>query len=253
MMQFMEQNENGKWLRQLWRCIHIRALIPYLVFGALLIVAIAILGEEIEHHLNVIETWISNLGLLGFFAYIILFVLLTSVFVPDTVLGIIAGTLFGLTLGISAVFAGALAGSALQYWLSSSLLQERIGRIVASKPNLAAIQRAVRQQEFRLQMLLRLTPISPVMTSYLLGASGVGFVGFLAACSGLLPAFFLEVYFGYAGKHIARMASRNELTVVMHDALIIGGFVAAVIVMIYISRMARQAVEDAALSGSGTL
>ena len=230
-----------------------RHLIWYLVFGALLIVTVAILGEEIEHHLNVIEEWISNLGLLGFFAYIILFVLLTSFFFPDTILGIIAGTLFGLTLGISAVFAGALVGSALQYWLSRSLLRDRIGRIVASKPNLVSIQRAVSQQEFRLQLLLRLTPISPVMISYLLGMSGVRFFGFLVACAGLLPAFFLEVYFGYASKHIARMASRNELTIVMHDTLIIGGFIAAVIVMIFISRMARKAVESATSSGGSAL
>lgn len=238
----------AKYIRE-WK----RHLIWYLVFGALLIVAVAILGEEIEHHLNVIEEWISNLGLLGFFAYIILFVLLTSFFFPDTILGIIAGTLFGLTLGISAVFAGALVGSALQYWLSRSLLRDRIGRIVASKPNLVSIQRAVSQQEFRLQLLLRLTPISPVMISYLLGMSGVRFFGFLVACTGLLPAFFLEVYFGYASKHIARMASRNELTVVMHDTLIIGGFIAAVIVMIFISRMARKAVESATSSGGSAL
>jgi len=238
----------AKYIRE-WK----RHLIWYLVFGALLIVAVAILGEEIEHHLNVIEEWISNLGLLGFFAYIILFVLLTSFFFPDTILGIIAGTLFGLTLGISAVFAGALVGSALQYWLSRSLLRDRIGRIVASKPNLVSIQRAVSQQEFRLQLLLRLTPISPVMISYLLGMSGVRFFGFLVACAGLLPAFFLEVYFGYASKHIARMASRNELTVVMHDTLIIGGFIAAVIVMIFISRMARKAVESATSSGGSAL
>jgi len=81
-----------------------------------------------------------------------------------------------------------------------------------------------------------------------MGVSGVRFVGFLVACTGLLPAFFLEVYFGYASKHIARMASRNELTVVMHDALIIGGFIAAVLVMIFISRIARQAVEAATVS-----
>ncbi len=230
-----------------------RHLIWYLVFGALLIVTVAILGEEIEHHLNVIEEWISNLGLLGFFAYIILFVLLTSFFLPDTILGIIAGTLFGLRLGIAAVYIGALAGSALQYWLSRNLLRDYIGHMVASNPNLVSIQRAVSQQEFRLQLLLRLTPISPVMISYLLGASGVRFFGFLVACTGLLPTFFLEVYFGYASKHIARMASRNELTIVMHDVLVIGGFISLVIVMVLVSRIAWQAVEAAKSSGSRVL
>jgi uncharacterized membrane protein YdjX (TVP38/TMEM64 family) len=215
----------------------------------LFIVAIAVLGEEIEHHLNVIEGWISNLGLLGFFAYIILFVLLTSVFFPDTVMGIIAGTLFGLKLGSVAVFAGFLVGSAFQYWLSRHLLKDRIEHMLASKPNLVSIQWAVRQQEFRLQLLLRLTPISPVMVSYLLGVTGVRFFGFLTACIVHFPIFFLEVYFGYAGKHIARMAGRNEVTLAIQDVLVIGGFISAVIVVFLVSRMARRAIEAAASPG----
>jgi uncharacterized membrane protein YdjX (TVP38/TMEM64 family) len=244
------QSANDKWMQRFWRRGRIRTLIPYGIFGLLLIIAIVILGEEIEHHLSVIEAWISNLGLFGVLAYIVLFILLTSVFVPDTVMGIIAGTLFGLTFGIIAVFAGALAGSALQYWLSRRLLRIRIENIVASRPTLASIQRAIHKQEFRLQLLLRMTPVSPVMTSYLLGVSGVRFSGFLIACFGLLPAFFLEVYFGYAARHIARMASRNELAIVLHDVLIIGGFISAAIVMFLVSRMARQAIDAAASSGS---
>jgi uncharacterized membrane protein YdjX (TVP38/TMEM64 family) len=56
---------------------------------------------------------------------------------PDTVPGIIAGTLFGLTLGVSAVFAGALAGSALHCRISLRMLKDRIEGIFASKPDLA--------------------------------------------------------------------------------------------------------------------
>jgi uncharacterized membrane protein YdjX (TVP38/TMEM64 family) len=246
------QVENDKWLRPFWRGNRIRTLAIYILFAALLIIAIAILGEEIEHHLSVIEGWISDLGLFGVLAYILLFVLLTSVFMPDTVMGIIAGALFGLIFGIIAVFVGALAGSALQYWLSRNLFRERIERMVDSKPKLASIRSAVRKEEFRLQLLLRLTPISPVLTSYLLGVSGIGFFGFLMACVGLLPSFFLEVYFGYAGKHIARMAGRNELVLVMHDILIIGGFISAIIVVFLVSKMARQAIEAATIPESNT-
>jgi len=245
-----DQTENEKWTRRLWGGDRIRSLIPYAIFVVLLIIAIIALGEEIEHHISLIEVWISDLGLFGVLAYIVLFVLLTSVFLPDTIMGIIAGALFGLRFGIIAVFAGALAGSAFQYWLSRRLLKGRIERMVASRPNLKSIQLALRQQEFRLQLLLRLTPISPVMTSYLLGVSGVRFSGFLIACVGLLPTFFLEVYFGYAGRHIARMAGRNELAIVMHDILVIGGLFLAAIVIFLVSRMARHAIESVTSTGS---
>jgi uncharacterized membrane protein YdjX (TVP38/TMEM64 family) len=115
---------------------------------------------------------------------------------------------------------------------------------------LASIQEAVHRQEIRLQLLLRLTPISPVMTSYLLGVTGVRFFGFLIACVGLIPTFFIEVYFGYASKHIARIASRNELVIIMHDILVIGGLISAIIVMIFVSRMARRAIEAATSPGT---
>jgi hypothetical protein len=55
----------------------------------------------------------------------------------DTVPGIIAGTRFGLTLGVSAVFAGALAGSDLHCRMSLRMLKDRIEGIFASKPDLA--------------------------------------------------------------------------------------------------------------------
>jgi uncharacterized membrane protein YdjX (TVP38/TMEM64 family) len=253
MIKITALSEKDQWMQRFWRGVSLRALIPYLVIGALLILAIAILGEEIVHHLNVMELWIAKLGWLGFLAYIILFVLLTSVFFPDSIIGIISGTLFGLKYGSIAVLTGFLLGSSFQFWLSRHLLKARIEHMITSKPNLASIQRAVRQQEFRLQLLLRLTPISPAMLSYLFGVSGVKFVGFFVACIVHFPMFFLEVYFGYAGKHIARMAGRNQVTLVLHDVLIIGGFIFTVIVIYFISRMARQAIKAATLSENSTL
>jgi len=174
-----------------------------------------------------------------------MFVILTSFFIPDTFFGIIAGTLFGLKTGFIAVSIGALFGSALQYWLSRSILRNHIERIIAAKPNLVLIQRAVSRQEFRLQLLLRLTPMNPAIISYLLGAAGVKFRSFFVACFGLFPIFFLEVYFGYAGKHIVKMASQNKITDILHDAFFFGGLIALIIVIIIISRIARQAIETA--------
>jgi uncharacterized membrane protein YdjX (TVP38/TMEM64 family) len=247
-LQLKEQIKNIKRMKAFWRRVHARALIPYIFFGMLIIAAVLILGEEIDHHLKNIEGWISNLGSYGILVYVLLFITMTSFFFPDTLMGIIAGTLFGLKLGCFAIFTGFLAGSAFQYWLSGNLLRGPIEHMVATKPNLLAIQQAVRLQEFRLQLLLRLTPISPVMLSYILGVSGVRFSTFLIACFLHLPIFFLEVYFGYAGKHIARMAGRTEFSMIMDDVLVIVGLVSAILVVFLISRKARQAIENATSS-----
>jgi uncharacterized membrane protein YdjX (TVP38/TMEM64 family) len=140
---------------------------------------------------------------------------------------------------------GSLLAGALQFALSRRLLRARIERTLVAKPSLAAIQRAVIHDELRLQVLLRLTPLNPATISYLLGAAGVRFFGFLIACLALTPNLIIEVYFGHAGKHMARMAGGSTKTGHLHDLAIIGGVVVGVIVLVLVSRMARRAVLEA--------
>ncbi|MGB5606100.1 MAG: hypothetical protein WBN51_06230, partial [Gammaproteobacteria bacterium] len=71
---------------------------------------------------------------------------------PDTLLCIVAGGLFGMRWGAAAVVTGSLLAAAIQFAFAQQLLRSRIQR------TLAAIQRAVSRDEFRLQLLLRLMP-----------------------------------------------------------------------------------------------
>jgi uncharacterized membrane protein YdjX (TVP38/TMEM64 family) len=213
--------------------------------GVLLLVAIVSLGREIDHHLDAIEAWIEGISPWGVVVFIGLFAVLTSLLVPDTLLAIIGGALFGLGGGTLAAMVGALAAASMQHFLARHLLRDRIKRALSARPSLLAIQRAVRRQEIRLQVLLRLTPLNPAAISYMLGAAGVRFRGFLIACLALVPGLFLEVYFGHAGAHLARMAGRDERSIVMHDAVMVGGLLVCVVVMVVIARTARKAVQEA--------
>jgi uncharacterized membrane protein YdjX (TVP38/TMEM64 family) len=222
-----------------------RAAIPYLTVGLLLIVAIVGAGHEIEHHINAIESWITKLGPWGVFAFVGLFALATSFLLPDTVLCIIAGALFGLGWGVAAVLAGSVLAGAMQFALSHKLLRARIQRTLAARPSLAAIQRAVSRDEFRLQVLLRLTPLNPATISYLLGAASVRFSGFLIALLALTPNLVIEVYFGHVGKHVARLTGSDARTAHLHDLVIIGGLAVCIVVMVLVSRIAHKAVMQA--------
>ncbi len=222
-----------------------RTALLYLALGALLIVAAIVAGREIEQHVDTIEAWIAQIGPWGIVAYIGLFVVTTSLLVPDTVLCIIAGALFGLYWGALAVLAGNLLAAALQFALAHKLLRASIQRMLARRPSLAAIERAVHRNAFRLQVLVRLTPLNPATVSYLLGAAGVRFVGFIVASLASSPNLMIEVYFGYAGKQAAMLAGSKAKTAHLHDLAIIGGIVVCTAVMIFLSRMARKAVMQA--------
>jgi len=253
-----EKTEGVNGMQRLFAHARVRAALPYLAAGLLLLIAIVVVGRDIDHHLNGIESWIANLGPWGVLAFVGLFVLATSFLLPDTVLCIIAGALFGLAWGVAAVVAGSLLAGALQFALARQLLRAPIQRTLAARPSLVAIQRAVSRDQFRLQVLLRLAPLNPATISYLLGATGVRFSGFLLGCLALTPNLAIEVYFGHAGKHVARMAGGDARTAHLHDLAIIGGLAVCVIVMVLISRIARRAVMQAvaetekAVSTSGT-
>jgi len=211
----------------------------------LLLVGLGVLARAAIVNLAGVEDWIQGLGLWGAVAYLGVFVVFTSVFVPDTLLAILAGAVFGLGWGTLAVLLGGILAASVQYLLARHVLRERIQRTLASRPRLAAIQRAVERDEVRLQWLLRVTPFNPTAVSYLLGAAGVRFPSYVLACLGLLPAFVVEVYVGYAGRDLATAAERQEAAGPWHDALVIAGLVACVLVLLLLTRAAYRAVRDA--------
>jgi uncharacterized membrane protein YdjX (TVP38/TMEM64 family) len=232
-------------IRRLLASAWFRRALTYLAMALLLVAAIVLAGDEIEHHIGGIEEWITNLRPWSVLAFVGLFVVATSFLMPDTVLSIMAGALFGLGWGIAAVVVGSLLAAAVQYALAQRLLRSRIERALAARPSLAAIQQAVSRNEFRLQAFLRLAPLNPAMITYMLGAVGVRFAGFLFACLALVPNLVIEVYFGYAGKHVAGMAGRDTHAAHFHDLTIIGGLAVTIIIMVFVSRTARKAIMEA--------
>ena len=232
-------------MKPLWKTSAIKKISAYTVAAAALLIAIVILGDEFGRHIKAMEVWVESLGPWAIVVFVLLYAALNSVFFPDALLGIVAGASFGFTKGLAIVACGSLIGAVLQYFLSRHLLKPIIDRVIVSRPTMAAIQTAVLQQELRLQLLIRLTPLNRAMTSYVLGAAGVGFSRFIAAFVAILPNLCLEVYFGIAGKHLGKMAGQPDHTAVIHDVFLFAGLAVAITVMALVSRAARRAVEVA--------
>ncbi len=239
-------------LAELWSRARVALLAPYLLAGGALLAGVLVLGAEIGRHIQGIDGWIAGLGPWALLAFFLLYAVLSSAFVPDILFGLVAGATFGFPRGLAAVAAGSLAGAALQYTVARLFLGRPIDRFLATRPSLRVILHAVRTDEFRLQFLIRLTPLNRALTSYLLGAAGVRFIPFVAACFALVPSLCLEVYAGYAGGHLARMAGRPYRSVVLEDVTVVAGLAAAVAVMVVVSRVARRALEAAAAADSAT-
>ncbi|TWU43795.1 TVP38/TMEM64 family inner membrane protein YdjZ [Novipirellula aureliae] len=223
-----------------WKTAGIRLLI-----GLVVLAAVVWFGRNAGEDIKGMESWIAGHGVWGCLVFVGMMVLFTSIFVPDTVLAVAAGVLFGIGWGAVLTVIGALLTATLNFFSAQTLLRPRIEKMLAAHPKLRAIQRAVNREGLRLQLLLRLSPINPVSVSYVLGASGVRYSTFILATAGLIPGLFCEVYFGYLASHVTKVAGNVSEHSSLHTIVTVVGFVFCILLMVFISRIASKAIAEA--------
>lgn len=231
--------------QRFWQRIQLRSLIPYVLFGAGLVIAVAALGREFNDHIDAIEAWLTAIHPWGAVVYLGLFVVMSSLLAPSSVLAIIAGALFGLGWGMVAVVIGAFVASICQYALARWLFRGWFQRRLAERPQLEAVMQSLNSKPLRSQFMIRLVPLSDAIGSYALGAAGAPFGTYVLALFGLVPGLFLEIYFGHVGKHLARLASGDSTSVGSHDVALVAGLLVALVVMVIVTIKAKRALQSA--------
>jgi uncharacterized membrane protein YdjX (TVP38/TMEM64 family) len=202
-------------------------------------------GRELGHRLPAIEQWIQGQGLVGWVVFIVLTVVGTSLLVPDTVFAVMAGVLYGVPGGSLLITVAAFLTASLNFLLARRWLHAPVRRWLERQPRLAAIERAVHREGLKFLFLIRLTPLSPVAVSYLLGTTPTRFGPFLLACAGLIPGLVVEVYVGHVAKHVVHVAGDPAAHSRMHTALTIAGLALCLTLMAYVTRIARRAIAEA--------
>ena len=220
----------------------LRSMVPLALAVILVILVVILLGREAARHLHQMETAIEALGPWGRVTFVALLVVATSLLVPDSLFGLIAGALFGLVWGVGLMLIGNLIAAALQYALARRLLHDPIQRALESRPLLRSIQAAVIRDEMHLQLLLRLTPLNPALISYLLGAAGVRFAGFMLAMLVLTLHFIVEVYIGYAGKQLVTGEFASSHGGWQDNLMVYGAAALGVVAIVLVSKAAHRAV-----------
>lgn len=215
-----------------------------IIAGLLLLTVMVWAGRHFGHHIPAIEQWISGQGALGYITFIVIAMVFTSLLVPDTVFAVAAGVIFGLARGSVLMVVTCLLTAAFNFSITRYFLREKGRRWLDKNPSLRAIEEAVSREGFRIQFLLRLTPINPVTVSYLLGVTNTRIGVFLAANLGLIPCLLVEVYFGYVAKHAAKVAGKVAGHSELHLIVNLCGLACCAALLIYITRLARRALAE---------
>lgn len=215
--------------------------------GVLALLALVLGGRYLAPLVPALGAWVDGLDGAGPALFIGVYFAACMALLPASVLTMLAGALFGVLWGTIYTVAGAFSAIAAAFLVSRYLARDAVARRLARTPELEAIDRAVGESGFRIVVLMRLAPIFPFsILNYALGLTRIRYRDYLLASVGSIPGTLVFVNAGRLAGDIALIAageaspdSRQTM------ALLAVGLVAAVAVLVILTRTARRALAEA--------
>jgi uncharacterized membrane protein YdjX (TVP38/TMEM64 family) len=207
----------------------------------------------VQQWLRIFNDWVAKMGTAGIFIFIGVYAVATVLLAPGAILTIGAGFAFGLWKGFLAVSGGATIGAALAFLVARFIARDKIEAIAQRNDKFRKIDNAIGRQGAKLIFLLRLSPVIPFnLSNYFYGLTAVKFWPYVVASwIGMMPGTFLYVYIGTAGKVAVAAAAGGGPAVKhgwQHWTFLCVGFAATIIVTIWVTKIARDALKrDAAM------
>ena len=204
----------------------------------------------VQQWLRNFNDWVGQMGVAGIFIFIGVYAVATVLLAPGAILTIGAGFAFGLWKGFLAVSAGATLGASLAFLVARFIARDKVEAIAKRNQKFRNIDNAIGKQGAKLVFLLRLSPVIPFnLSNYFYGLTGVKFWPYVfASWIGMMPGTFLYVYIGTAGKAAVSAATGDEA--MKHGwqywTFLSIGLAATIIVTIWVTKIARDAVKEKA-------
>lgn len=183
--------------------------------------------------------WIGGLGPWGAVLFIAIYVAATVLFIPGSVLTLGAGAVFGVVWGSVIVSIASTLGATCAFLVGRYLARDAIARKIEGNARFAAIDKAVANEGWRIVGLARLSPVFPfTLLNYAFGLTRVSLRDFvLASWIGMMPGTVMYVYLG----SLAQAAAGERTRTPGEWALYSVGLLATIIVTVFVTRIAKQA------------
>lgn len=222
------------------------------VLAALAVVLVQY-GAAIQSSLQAALFFIRDLGPLGPLLFMALYVVVTVLFLPASLLTIGGGFIFGPFLGFLYVLVGATIGANLAFLIGRYLARDRVAKLIEGNKAFVAIDKAIAQGGWKIVGLIRLSPAFPFnVLNYALGLTRVSFIDNIIGTMGIIPGAFAYAYLGslsesliqVAGEMATEDAPADPTQTTIQWILRIIGLIATFAVTIYVTKVARKALKD---------
>ncbi len=222
------------------RKTYVRWLLTVLVIAGLIYVFTAF---PVSNWLRIQLEEIKQLGPLGYFWFILLYIVATVSGFPASILTIGAGAVFGIFTGTLLVLTGAILGAMAAFLVGRYLARNFVAKHIEANPRFRVVDEAVGRAGFKIVLLTRLSPIFPfVFLNYLYSITKVKLSDyFLATALGMIPGTILYVYLGSLAASVATGTLPTSPARKIFTAI---GLLLTIAVTVYVTRIARNALRD---------
>jgi uncharacterized membrane protein YdjX (TVP38/TMEM64 family) len=186
--------------------------------------------------------WVKRLGPSGQVLFVLIYIGATALLIPGSALGLGAGALFGVVRGSLLVSLGSTLGATCAFLLGRHLARGWVARKIEARASFTAIDRAVAREGWKIVLLTRLSPVFPfTLLNYAFGVTRVSLRDYvLASWIGMMPGTVMYVYAGSLARVGVEQRARTSGEWILYGV----GLLATVIVTIFVTRLARNALAN---------
>ncbi|WP_375340581.1 TVP38/TMEM64 family protein [Okeania sp. SIO3I5] len=215
------------------------------MFGVAILLIVAQKFFNAQQLLKNALDWIDTLGPWGPVAFIIIYILATVLFLPGSLLTLGAGVLFGPLFGSIYVSIASTIGATCAFLVGRYLARSWVSKQIEGNEQFKAIDKAVADEGWKIVGLTRLSPIFPFnLLNYAFGLTQVSLRDyFLASWIGMMPGTVMYVYLGSLAGSLATLGTEGGSRSTAEWVLYGVGLIATVAVTIYVTKIAKKALE----------
>lgn len=215
-----------------------------LVSAAALLLLLALLPLKL--YVLALAAWVKTHPFVGTFAVIAFFCAAIPLWVPSTVLEMVAGSLFGVAHGLVVIVVGKTGGSLLAFLAARRLGKAAIGDFLAAKfSTFRALCEVLNSASWKPLLLFQLSSVPNTVKCYALAITDVSPVRFaVSSAVGGLPHSVLWAHIGDQASDIAAIVTgRSEMSSGRLGLLVAGGVVTVVAMAALVVYTRRQLQE----------
>ena len=220
-----------------------------MLFVVLLLALLIYFGvhEQVLHLLQ----WFDAQGAWAPLFFILIMAAVVVLLLPGVLFTTGAGFVFGVVKGSIYVVLGTTLGAILAFLIARHLFGPRARQFILARSRLRVVDRELTPHGWKIVLLTRLIPFFPgKIANYFFGLTSFSLRGYAGgSLLGFIPFSIHNAYLGSIAADLSTLGVRNADRTSLEWALYGGGFIAAVLAVVTLNRIARRALDRYEKSG----